>query len=58
MALTHGFGPKFAIFHTFYLANIGPENVFHDILEWKNAFLGYKNKNFWKVEKLTLYQGG
>ena len=22
------------------------ENVFYDILERKNAFLGYKNKNF------------
>ena len=32
----------------FYLGNIGQENVFYDILERKNAFLGYKNKKFKK----------
>ena len=42
--LTHGFGPKMAIFRTFFLANINQENVFDDILERKNAFLAYKNK--------------
>ena len=26
--LTHGFGPKMAIFPTFFLGNIGQENVF------------------------------
>ena len=31
---------------TFFLGNIGPENVFQDILERKTVFLGYKNKNF------------
>ena len=31
--LTHGFGPKMAIFATFFLCNIGQENVFQDILE-------------------------
>ena len=41
---THGFGPKMAIFPTFFLGNIGQENVFYDILERKNAFLGSKNK--------------
>ena len=47
--LTHGFGPKMAIFLTFYFSgNIGQENVFSDILERENAFLGYKNKNFKK----------
>ena len=45
---THGFGPKMAIFPTFFLDNIGQENVFYDILERKNAFLGYKNKKFKK----------
>ena len=30
----------------FFLGNIGPENVFHDILERKNTFLGYKNNKF------------
>ena len=34
-----------AIFTTFFfLGSIGQENVFYDILERKNAFLGYKNK--------------
>ena len=30
----------------FFLGNIGQENELYDILEWKNAFLGYKNKKF------------
>ena len=33
-------------FHLFILGIIGPENVFYDILEEKNAFLGYNNKKF------------
>ena len=41
-----------AIFATFFFDNIGKENVFYDILERKNAFLGYKNKNFKKSKKL------
>ena len=42
--LTYGFGPKMAIFPSFFfLTNIGQENVFYVILEWINAFLGYKN---------------
>ena len=32
-----------AILATFFLGNIGQENVFYDIQERKNAFLGYKN---------------
>ena len=32
----------------FFLGNIGQENVFYDILERKNAFLGYKNKKLKK----------
>ena len=35
-----------AIFSTFFLGNIGQEYFFYDILERKNAFLGYKNKKF------------
>ena len=47
--LTHGFGPKMAIFPTFvFLGNIGQKKVFYDILERKNAFLGHKNKKFKK----------
>ena len=32
----------------FFLGNIGQKNVFYDILERKNAFLGLKNKKFKK----------
>ena len=46
--LAHDFGPKLAIFPSFYLDNIGQENVFYDILELKNASVGYKNKKFKK----------
>ena len=46
--LNHGVGPKMAIFPTFFLGNIGQENVFYDILEPKNTFLGYKNTKFKK----------
>ena len=44
--LTHGFGPKWPFFQLFFLGNVGQENVFYDILERKNAFLGYKKKKF------------
>ena len=30
----------------FLLGNIGPQKLFYDILQRKNAFLSYKNKNF------------
>ena len=36
------------ILHVFILGNILQENVFYDILEGKNASLGYKNKKFQK----------
>ena len=35
-------------FFRLFLANIGQENVFYDILERKSDFLGYKNKKFKK----------
>ena len=35
-------------FHLVFLANIGKENVFYDILERKDAILGYKNNKFKK----------
>ena len=35
-------------FKFFFLGNKGQENVFYDIVERKNAFLGYKNKKFKK----------
>ena len=37
-----------AIFPPFLFGNIGQQNVFYDILERKNAFLGYKNKKLKK----------
>ena len=52
------FGPKMAIFPSFFLGNIGQENVFYDIPEQKNAFLGYKKKRVQKVEKLTFLRRG
>ena len=52
--LTHGLGPKMAIFHLFCIGNIGQENVFYDILQQKNAFLGYKNKKFKKSKNCHL----
>ena len=41
----------------FFLDNIGKENVFYDILERKNAFLGYKNKKFKKSKKSHFSKG-
>ena len=56
--LTHRFGEKLAISPWFFLGNIGQENVFYDILERKNAFLGYKKEQVEKVEKLRFFQRG
>ena len=41
---------KWPFFQIFSYGNIVEENVFLDILERKNAFFGYKSKNFkkWK----------
>ena len=39
---------KWPFFQLFFLGNIGQENVFYDILEPKNPFLGFKNKKFKK----------
>ena len=38
------FCSKIGYFSTFFLSNIGRENVFYYTLEQKNAYLGYKNK--------------
>ena len=37
---------NFLFFQPFFLGNLGEENVFYDILERKNTFLGYKTKKF------------
>ena len=56
--LTHRFGLKMAIFPTFFfLDNIGQENVFYDILERKNEFLGYKNTKFKKSKNGHFFKG-
>ena len=46
-----------AIFPTFFGGNIGQENVFYDILEPKNTFLGYKNTKFKKSKKRHFSKG-
>ena len=40
--------PNWPFFHLLFLGNIGQENVFYDILERKNTFLGYKNEKLKK----------
>ena len=42
----------------FFLGSLGQEIVFYDILERKNAFLGYQNKKLKTVEKLPFIQRG
>ena len=44
--------------HVFISRNIGQENEFHDVLERKNASLGYENKKFKKFKKLRFFQRG
>ena len=52
------FWSKNGHFSNFYfLGNIGQENVFYDILERKNAFLGYKNKKFKKSKNWHFSKG-
>ena len=53
--LVHGFGQKLVIFQDFYFREYRPEecvlnqkNVFYDIVEGRNAFLEYRNKNLKK----------
>ena len=41
-----------------FLNNRGKENFFYDILERKNAILGYKNKKFKKSQKLRFFPRG
>ena len=55
--LNHGFGPKMPISPTFFLGNICQENVFFDILERKNVFLDYKNKNFKNLKNWHFSKG-
>ena len=48
---------KWSFFELFFLGNIGKENVFYDIQERINAFLGYKNKKF-KKSKNDIFSKG
>ena len=49
---------KWPFFRFFFLGKLGHENLFYDILERKNEFLGYEKKEVQKVEKLTFFQRG
>ena len=48
---------KWPFFQLFFLGNIGQENVFHDILERKNTFLGYKNMKSKKLKNWHFSKG-
>ena len=48
---------KCPFFQLCFLRNIGQENVFYNILEQKNAFLGYKNKKFKKSKNYHFSKG-
>ena len=48
---------KWQIFYLFFLGNIGQNNVFYDILERPNAFLGCKNNNFKKYKDCHFSKG-
>ena len=39
---------KWPFFQLLFLGNISQENIFYDIIERKNSFLGYKNKKLKK----------
>ena len=44
-----GLVQKFPFFQLFFfLGNVGLENVFYEVLERENAFLGYKKEKFKK----------
>ena len=44
-------------FKLFFFCNIGQENIFYDILQLKNSFLGYKNKKFKKSKNWHFSKG-
>ena len=48
---------KWPFFRLFILGTINKENVFDDILEGKNAFLGYKKKSP-KSPKIDIFPKG
>ena len=48
---------KGPFFRRLFLADIGQENVFYDILERKKVFLGYENKEFKKSKNGDFSKG-
>ena len=48
---------EWRFFQFLFLGISGQENVFYDIPERKNAFLGYKNKKF-KKSKMAIFPKG
>ena len=48
---------RWPFFQLFFLGNIGQKYVFYDILERKDAFLGFKNKKFKKSKNLHFTKG-
>ena len=48
---------KFLCFQFFFLGNITQENVFSDIIEPKNTFLGYKKKRS-KSREIDIFPKG
>ena len=51
------FWSKTGHFSIFFLGILGQENVFYDILERENAFLGYKNSKFKKWKNWDFCKG-
>ena len=49
---------KWPFWQFFFSGNIVQENVFYDILERKNAFLGYKIEKFKKSKKFDIFPKG
>ena len=48
---------KWPFFQLFFIVNLGQENIFYDIIEQKNAFLGYKNNKFKKFKNSHFGKG-
>ena len=48
---------KWTIYQLFFWNNNGQENVFYDILERENVFLGYKKKKFKKSKNWHFSKG-
>ena len=42
----------------FVLGNLGQENVFYDILEQNNAFVGFKSKKLKQKTKIDMFSKG